>query len=75
MKDRVKDYNATVRAMFDEYYEDNFQPKKNLIAKSIPMNYNTFKQWVSGGYDLPANNLVKVEMFLAQRGYKTKEKV
>lgn len=75
MRDRVKDYNDEIRALFDEYYLENFEPKKNLIASSLPMNYNTFKQWANGGYDLPVNNLMKIEMFLAQRGYKTKEKV
>ncbi|MBM6630324.1 hypothetical protein JTF04_11565 [Mammaliicoccus vitulinus] len=75
MKDRINIYNAEVRELFNEYYQDSFEPNKKLIAKSIPINYNTFKQWANGAYDLPANNLMKVEMFLAIRGYKAKEKI
>lgn len=75
MKDRIALYNEEIRELFNEYYEESFQPNKKLIAKSLPINYNTFKQWANGAYDLPANNLMKVEMFLEIRGYKSKQKV
>ncbi|MEB5650188.1 hypothetical protein MXF31_11095 [Mammaliicoccus sciuri] len=74
MKDKQTIYNEEVRELFNDYFLENFQPNRKLIAQAIPLNYNTFKQWTNGAYDLPVNKLIKVEMFLALRGYRAKEK-
>lgn len=63
--------NQYLRKLFLTYFEDDFHPNKKLISSFININYNSFKLWTNNNFDLSSENLVKVERFLENRGYKS----
>lgn len=66
----IEKKNEHLRNLFLIYFEDNFHPNKKLISSRININYNSFKLWTNNNFDLSFENLIKVERFLENRGYK-----
>lgn len=69
----LKELNAETRELFNQWYEDAMEPKKNLISERVGIGYVTFKLFTTGKKDMTYQNIYKLNQFLDSQGYQLKE--
>lgn len=58
--------NNQTRAMLEEFWEKNYQPKYTVLAKEMGVTYTYLMDFKNGGRDLGAETLNKIINFIEE---------
>lgn len=67
--DKRKKRNKEVRARFQKYHTENYEPKYRLIAEAMGLGNTNFRRFATNKHDYAETALKKVERFLKNQGY------
>ncbi|GEQ04016.1 MULTISPECIES: hypothetical protein [Staphylococcus] len=61
--------NSDIRKRLVKYWRENYEPKYNLIAEDIEVDYTNLRRYVINRHNFGIENLDKIENFLVKKGY------